>query len=93
MSVDFQRNTRLYIPEDSTLHNHHCENLKSCTDAITALLIQYSLLKENFAVHVCKTVNLKPLVSGVWNVRLIFIQYREVGCIKYREVDIVLLFK
>jgi hypothetical protein len=29
-SVDFQRTTRRYIPEDSTLHNYLCENLKSC---------------------------------------------------------------
>jgi hypothetical protein len=29
-SADFQRTTRHYIPEDSTLHIHHCENLKSC---------------------------------------------------------------
>jgi hypothetical protein len=28
-SVDFQRATRRYIPEDSTLHKHRCENLKS----------------------------------------------------------------
>jgi hypothetical protein len=27
--VDFQWTTWHYIPEDSTLHNHHCENLKS----------------------------------------------------------------
>jgi hypothetical protein len=27
--ADFQRTTRRYIPEDSTLHNHRCENLKS----------------------------------------------------------------
>jgi hypothetical protein len=26
--VDFQRTTRLYIPEDSTLDNHRCENCK-----------------------------------------------------------------
>jgi hypothetical protein len=29
MSVDIQRTTRRCIPEDSTLHNHRCENLKS----------------------------------------------------------------
>jgi hypothetical protein len=29
MSVDFQQTTWRYIPEDSTLHNHCCENLKS----------------------------------------------------------------
>jgi hypothetical protein len=28
-SVDFQRTRWSYIPEDSTLHNHRCENLKS----------------------------------------------------------------
>jgi hypothetical protein len=31
-SVDFQRTTRRYIPEGSTLHNHRCENLKSHKD-------------------------------------------------------------
>jgi hypothetical protein len=30
-SVDTQRTTRRYIPEDGTLHNHRCENLKSYT--------------------------------------------------------------
>jgi hypothetical protein len=28
-SVDFQRITRRYIPEDNTLHNHRCENLET----------------------------------------------------------------
>jgi hypothetical protein len=28
-SADFQRTARHYIPEDSTLHNHCCENPKS----------------------------------------------------------------
>jgi hypothetical protein len=28
-SDGFQRTTRRYIPEDRTLHNHRCENLKS----------------------------------------------------------------
>jgi hypothetical protein len=28
-SVDTQRTTRRYIPEDGTLHNHRCENFKS----------------------------------------------------------------
>jgi hypothetical protein len=29
--VDFQRTTWRYVPEDGTLYNHHCENLKSYT--------------------------------------------------------------
>jgi hypothetical protein len=28
-SVDIQQTTGRYIPQGSTLHNHHCENLKS----------------------------------------------------------------
>jgi hypothetical protein len=30
-SVDTQRTTRRHIPEDDTLHNHRCANLKSYT--------------------------------------------------------------
>jgi hypothetical protein len=29
-SIDFQRTTLRYIPENSTLRNHSCEDLKSC---------------------------------------------------------------
>jgi hypothetical protein len=28
-SVDFEQTTRRYNPEDSILHNHSCENLRS----------------------------------------------------------------
>jgi hypothetical protein len=38
-SVDTQRTTQRYIPEDGTLHNHRCENLKSCTEAGMFLFI------------------------------------------------------
>jgi hypothetical protein len=30
-SVDTQQTTQRYIPEDGTLHNHRCENLKPYT--------------------------------------------------------------
>jgi hypothetical protein len=33
-SVDFQRITPRYIPEDNTVHNHRCENLKSYKDRL-----------------------------------------------------------
>jgi hypothetical protein len=29
MSVDFKRTTRRYFPEERTIHDHRCENLKS----------------------------------------------------------------
>jgi hypothetical protein len=35
-SVEFQRTTRRYIPEDRTLHNHRCENHKSNTCLLLA---------------------------------------------------------
>jgi hypothetical protein len=31
-TADIQHTTQRYIPEDSTLHNHRCENLKSYTN-------------------------------------------------------------
>jgi hypothetical protein len=37
-SVDFERTTRRYIPDDSTLHNHRCENLKSYKFILSFLL-------------------------------------------------------
>jgi hypothetical protein len=38
-SVDFQRTTRRYIPEDRTVHNHPCENLKSYICFFPALIV------------------------------------------------------
>jgi hypothetical protein len=37
-SVDFQRATCRYIPEDATLHNHRNENLKSFTGFLNEIL-------------------------------------------------------
>jgi hypothetical protein len=36
-AVATQRTTRRHIPEDDTLHNHRCENLKSYTPTFFAL--------------------------------------------------------
>jgi hypothetical protein len=47
--VDFRRTTRRYIPEDGTLHNHHCENLKSYIIMIAVLVCSPILKME--AVH------------------------------------------
>jgi hypothetical protein len=33
-SIDFQRTKRYYIPEDRTVHNHRCENLKFYMDNV-----------------------------------------------------------
>jgi hypothetical protein len=39
-SVEAQQITRRHIPEDDTLHNHRCENLKSYRDVLLWLYAQ-----------------------------------------------------
>jgi hypothetical protein len=43
-SVETQRTTRRHIPEDYTLHNHRCENLKSykvyINDTATTIIVK-----------------------------------------------------
>jgi hypothetical protein len=34
-SLDFQRITWRYVPEDRDLHSYHCENFKSCREILT----------------------------------------------------------
>jgi hypothetical protein len=42
-SVDTQRTTRRYIPEDGTLNNHRCENLRSCKNKPVWFLLFWDL--------------------------------------------------
>jgi hypothetical protein len=49
-SVDFQRTTRLYIPEDLTLHNHRCENLKSYTGLQIIFIVEDGVYKTILSV-------------------------------------------
>jgi hypothetical protein len=44
--VNFQRTTPRYIPEDSTLHNHRCENLR-CYRVMFIRINNQSLSKLN----------------------------------------------
>jgi hypothetical protein len=50
MLVDSQRITRRYIPENGSLHNHRCENLKSQIEH--SLL--YKSLTDRFVVCIVK---------------------------------------
>jgi hypothetical protein len=36
-SVDFQRTTERYSPQDTTFHNHRCKNLKFTSDTVTCI--------------------------------------------------------
>jgi hypothetical protein len=47
-SVDFQRTTGRYIPEDSALRNHRCENPKSYkTEMAQQFLVKFSRAEFN----------------------------------------------
>jgi hypothetical protein len=52
-SVDTHHTTRRYVPEDSTLHNHRCENLKSDTMGFEVLttMTMNSIFLGSFAVQ------------------------------------------
>jgi hypothetical protein len=39
-SADFQRTTWCYFPEDSILHIHRCENLKSYMNYVIPIALQ-----------------------------------------------------
>jgi hypothetical protein len=47
MWVATQQTTRGHIPEDDTLHNHHCENLKSYT--VNFLFVRLKILFSHLA--------------------------------------------
>jgi hypothetical protein len=55
---DTERTTRRYTPEDGTLHNHHCENIKSYVSNLVCVLLFYFLFftRAHFTV-------------GLWAVR------------------------
>jgi hypothetical protein len=44
-SINFQRTTLFYIPEDKTLHNHGCENIISDI-VIVCIIFNINVLKE-----------------------------------------------
>jgi hypothetical protein len=47
-SADFELTTRRYIPEESKLNNHRCENLMSCINGTSPLIFLqgFSLLDD-----------------------------------------------
>jgi hypothetical protein len=58
-SVQTQRTTRRHIPEDYTLHNHRCENLKS----IVCLLVHFMV----YAIKPVPTSHARPIFSKVFH--------------------------
>jgi hypothetical protein len=60
-SVDFQRTTRRYIPEDSTLQNHPCENLKSYTILTVVRREPVTMTESNYLYIGYKYSNVTPV--------------------------------
>jgi hypothetical protein len=60
--VDFHQTTRRYIPEDRTLHNHRCENLKPCIVYNKVQLI-WVLGCGDIREQTCQFISR----TGVWN--------------------------
>jgi hypothetical protein len=56
-SVDFQRTARRYIPEDRTLYNHCCENLRSYMNCVC--LRRYSFVRRIFGSK-------RNIITGCW---------------------------
>jgi hypothetical protein len=61
MSGTTQRTTRRHIPEEDTLQNHRCENLKSYSEILNAQMLGLLLGPEdegiNFLRNVCKLLS------------------------------------
>jgi hypothetical protein len=50
-AVEFQQNTRRYIPEDSTLYNNRYKNLKSYIDLLLTNLVSAYSYSGNFNIE------------------------------------------
>jgi hypothetical protein len=70
ISIDFQRTTRRYIPEDRALQNHRCKNLRSykmCNLAYNFYCLQWfrCLLCRNVKIKIYKAIMLSVVCMGV----------------------------
>jgi hypothetical protein len=76
-SVKTRRTTRRHIPEDDTLHNHHCVNLNSYTKwqcllpgtirplDLTVILWYISIMKDNHSLCSHKCINYQPVFISI----------------------------
>jgi hypothetical protein len=73
-SVDFQRTTRRCIPEDRTLHNHWCENLRPCIEKCSpycSAQFPYTTF-VNFVILNSKLVQTFCVFYGTWRFVAVF---------------------
>jgi hypothetical protein len=62
ISADFQRTTHRCMPEDRTLHNHRCENLKSYSSAFSSS----KRLRKSSRGRLHSATIFCPSVTGLW---------------------------
>jgi hypothetical protein len=80
--ADFALTTRPYIPEDSTLNNHRCENLMSCINGTSPLIIiqGFSLLDYTWSDNkVRELITVKVLHTSVLNITVVAFKVLPLG--------------
>jgi hypothetical protein len=71
-SVDFQRTTRRYIPEDRHLHNHRCQNLKSYIGGVCLnFLIKRSQLLYRYVYDQKEQLHMLPTWINIAELRVL----------------------
>jgi hypothetical protein len=68
-SADFQRTVRRYIPEDRTLHNHRCENLRPYNYVIAfpvAKVVIQDMGHFTLTVKIARFASLNQQADDVW---------------------------
>jgi hypothetical protein len=89
MSVDFKRTTRRYIPEDSTLHNHRCENL-NCYIGLLDLWVEISWLAERLVAVQAALFSSTELVN--FSLILVYSQFFWGASCKYENLRLVSIY-
>jgi hypothetical protein len=104
-SVNFQRTTQRYIPEDSALYNHRCENLKSSKSenvsnfqtgkSSQTLSLYFSFLfKVTLIIHSIFTYHLFPFTHSILHGIISLIWFSNFTLVhKARNFPILSLFK
>jgi hypothetical protein len=63
-SINFQRITRCYVPEDRGLHNHSCKNVKSYIDAL-----HYRTYKRTYWGVTAESMIVEPIDADIARLR------------------------
>jgi hypothetical protein len=77
-SVSSQQTTRRHIPEEHTLHNHHCENLKSYILHFLYSVCYGNEVASSSDSEVERYVIIRNLSHSIFDILSVFICRREI---------------